>query len=75
VVPRYSFRIEDGDNSDVVNMDYSDAKTMQADALRLGGTSIQDMGISHVHPQKWSLHVSDDTGREIFSIIVDVRDS
>jgi hypothetical protein len=69
-VPRYFFRIQEGDSSDDVQMDYSSAEHMRTEALRLAGESIQDMRFDAMKDRGWSLSVTDESEQVVFSLTV-----
>ncbi len=74
VVPRYLFRIHDGNSSDDVEMNYASAQHMRSEALRLAGESIQDMQFQKPNNTGWSLSVTDESDEVVFSLSVTMTD-
>jgi hypothetical protein len=74
VVPSYLFRIQDGDSSDDVEMNYASSQHMRSDALRLAGESIQDRGFQEPNNSSWSLSVTDESDKVVFSLSVTMTD-
>jgi hypothetical protein len=73
-VPRYVFRIHDGNGSEDVEMNYASAKQVRSEALRLAGESIHDMTFQTPNNAGWSLNVTDESDQVVFSLSVTLTD-
>lgn len=66
-MPRYFFDITDGRvSSDAEGTDLPDIYTAQAEAIRLSGEILRDMGARFWNGTEWMLTVSDERRRVLF---------
>lgn len=66
-MPRYFFHVDDGcSTKDGEGTDLPDIFAAQAEAIRLSGELLRDMGAKFWDGTAWSLTVADETGRVLF---------
>ena len=66
-MPRYFFHVNDGDSvRDDEGTDLPGIYTAQAEAIRMSGEILRDMGAKFWHGTEWSLEVGDDRGEALF---------
>ena len=70
---RYFFRIQNGNNSEHVEMDYNSPKAMREEAFRLAGESIKEIA-REPHNGHWSLQVKNTSDSVVFSLKVEMSE-
>lgn len=66
-MPRYFFHIRDGtDTRDETGTELPDIYTAQAQAIRLSGEILREMGARFWNGTEWKLEVTDEQGRTLF---------
>ena len=68
-MPRYFFNVIDGySDLDELGTELPDIYTAQAQAIRLSGEVLRDMGAKFWNGTQWRLEVADDAGRVLFKL-------
>lgn len=68
-MPRYFFHIFDGvPKPDLEGYEYPDIYVAQAEAIRMSGEIMRDLGSQFWDGSEWRLEVTDADGRKLFSI-------
>jgi len=68
-VPKYFFHVHDGTSTrDDEGTDLPDIFAAQEEAIRLSGALLGEMGGKFWDGEAWSLEVTDDTGRLLFTL-------
>ena len=68
-MPRYFFNVFDGTSApDAEGTECSDIYVAQAEALRMSGEIMRDLGMRFWGGSEWRLEVTDATGRKLFVI-------
>ena len=66
-MPRYFFNVTDGySNPDPEGTELPDVYTAQAEAIRLSGELLRDMGAKFWNGAEWKLEVTDENGQILF---------
>ena len=68
-MPRYFFHIFDGDpDPDLEGTEFADIYLAQAEAIRMSGEVMRDLGSKFWDGAEWRLEVADADGRKLFII-------
>ena len=68
-MPRYFFHVKDGYSvRDDEGTELPDIYTAQAQAIRMSGEILRDMGAKFWNGTEWSLEVADDRGEALFML-------
>jgi hypothetical protein len=68
-VPRYFFNIYDGEPElDLEGTEFADIYLAQAEAIRMSGEVMRDLGARFWDGREWKLEVTDAEGRKLFVI-------
>jgi len=66
-MPRYFFNVQDGHSApDLEGVELPDVYTAQAQAIRMSGEILRDMGAKFWNGTEWRLEVSDAWGHVLF---------
>ena len=66
-MPRYFFNVQDGHSApDLEGVELSDVYTAQAQAIRMSGEILRDMGAKFWNGTEWKLEVTDVWGHVLF---------
>ena len=68
-MPRYFFHVHDGTSKrDDEGTDLPDIFAAQEEAIRMSGALLGEMGGTFWNGEEWSLEVSDEAGRLLFTL-------
>jgi hypothetical protein len=68
-MPRYFFDVQDGYSfRDEMGTELPDIYTAQAQAIRMSGEILSDIGARFWNGAEWKLEVTDDQGRILFTL-------
>ena len=68
-MPRYFFNLQDGRSTpDREGTELADIETARAEAVRLSGEILRDIGATYWDHPEWRLDVLDESGRTLFSL-------
>jgi hypothetical protein len=68
-MPRYFFHVHDGHSlPDDTGTELPDVYTAQAEAIRMSGEILRDMGARFWDGTEWKLEVADEHGRVLFAL-------
>jgi hypothetical protein len=66
-VPRYFFNVQDGHSApDLEGIELPDVYTAQAQAIRMSGEILRDMGAKFWNGTEWTMEVADAWGHALF---------
>ena len=69
VMPRYFFHVHDGTSTkDAIGTDLPDIFAAQEEAIRTSGELLREMGGKFWDGAEWSLEVTDENGRLLFTL-------
>ena len=73
-MPRFYFHIHDGrDQFDMDGIELPDTETAQVEAIRLTGAVLRDEAKRVIDSPSWTMDVTDETGRPVYQIDVNVN--
>jgi hypothetical protein len=69
VIPRYFFHLYDGYSApDSEGSELPDVYVAQAEAIRMSGEVLRDMGAKFWDGTEWRMEVADESGRVLFTL-------
>jgi Domain of unknown function (DUF6894) len=74
-VPRYFFHVHDGDSiRDADGTELPDIYAAQAEAVKLSGALLRDLGGQFWNGQNWKLEVTGDRGQALFVLTFSAKE-
>ena len=72
-MPRFYFHIRDGrDQFDMEGAELPDTETAHVEAIRLTGAILQEEARRVAVGERWTMDVTDETGRQVYQVDVSV---